>query len=178
MIRSIAWVTATASTDGISSVSPTPRRMTSSAPFTARFPLFGPAVPTPTGARFPARCGYYSLCSVRKPRKRCGVFGVQWTPYLLTQHSTLLLSDASHVFGGWRHGPCHRPACPFCGSRIRESRHHENLRFSNDHGGQAQVAAGIGLRRAVTKSQCCRGSGTVSTRTVHIGGEDLKVFLN
>jgi hypothetical protein len=101
--------------------------MTSSAPFTARFPLFGPAVPTPTGARFPARCGYYSLCSVRKPRKRCGVFGVQWTPYLLTQHSTLLLSGASHVFGGWRHGPCHRPACLFC------------------HSGQAQDAAGVGL---------------------------------
>ena len=77
-------------------------------------------------------------------RRRCGGFGVQWTPYLLAQHSTLLSSNASHVFGGWRHGPCHRPACPFC------------------HGGQTRTPTGLdwSCRHPIP---CCRGRGTAST---------------
>ena len=89
----------------------------------------GSGDPTPTGARFPACCGYSGSRSVREPSKTvwrisCPV----WTQYLLAQHPThRVSSDASHVFGGWRHGPCHRPACPFC------------------HGGQAQVPQGLDL---------------------------------
>jgi hypothetical protein len=99
--------------------------------------------------------------SVRKPRGGCGVFGIpEGVRYLPAQCPTLHRTRPRRSRPR-AHGPCHRPACPFCGSRIGDSRqllagiarsqvrwtvsnvHHENRGFSNDHGGDEDGESGV-----------------------------------
>ena len=91
----------------------------------------------PPHGRTPVRARYVS------PHEGCGGFGVPTgTRYLLAQRPKPHRTTA-HSLSVDGHGPCHRPACPFC------------------HGGQARTPPGLdwSCRRPIP---CCRGRGTVS----------------
>lgn len=88
-------------------------------------------------------------CAIRRPREGCGVFGVHLDAVSACTVHTIRLGETAGMppvagFPASGHGPCHRPACPSCGSR-RRSRlviTKDTLRLSNAHGGQAQASEG------------------------------------
>ena len=107
-----------------------------------------------SGARQPFRLvrrgqdstrGVYSgSCSVREPREGCGGFGILiGTRYLLAQRPRPPRTRPRRSRSG-AHGPCHRPAGPFC------------------HGGQARTPTGLdwSCRHPIPR---CRGRGPIST---------------
>ena len=69
-------------------------------------------------------------CAVRRSREGCGVFGVRSDAVSACTVHPVRLGETAGMppvagFPASGHGPCHRPACPSCGSRDSVSRHHE-----------------------------------------------------
>ena len=120
----------------------------------------------------PAAWAYSGSRSVLRPFSGCGVLRAPTgTWYPLAQRPTLDRTTAR----GWAaggHGPCHRPACPFCGSRDGVSRHHERRlasferpRWTGSH------PDGVGLV-VPSPHPVLQGQGYCEHRVVHIGGKD------
>jgi len=111
-------------------------------------------------------------CTIRRPREGCSVFGVHSdTVSACTMHPVGLGETAGMPpvtgFPAFGHGPCHRPACPSCGSRDRRSLviTKDAKRLSNDHSGLGQSSEGRFLSAVSPRPRRHpRGNGMVRRR--------------
>ena len=123
-------------------------------------------------------------CAIRRPREGGGVFGVHSDAVsACTVHPGRLGETAGMPpdagFPASGHGPCHRPACPSCGSRDQRSLviTKDATRLSNDHSGPGTRGRGSLFACRVTTASATPSRGRCGSPRRPGGPQSNRQFL-
>ena len=109
------------------------------------------------------------VCAIRRPREGCGVLRVHSDAVSACTVHPVRLGETAGMppvagFPASGHGPCHRPACPSCGSRERSSlvitkdrRSFERPRWAGTIGRGSRFACRVATASETPSRERCGG---------------------